>query len=199
MSSNHTGVLYPLRKSAAGSADRNKGPILSVVGPLLDDLYGSRPLSRKNLRILEVASGEGRQVAHIASNLPTYDFHPSEADEASCAQIDDVVASTTPPLANVQKAKVLRIEEPDNWRTATRQRPVDAVFAFNLVHIAPWEVTQCLFEMVANPEILADDGLVALYGAWNEQGQFTSDGNREVCLEPSIDNDKWLITSTSTV
>lgn len=187
MKTDSDGFLYPNRKSAAGSSDRNKGPIASVVEPLLDGLYGSRPLSRKNLRILELASGDGKQVAHIASKLPTYDFHPSEADETSCTLIDEEVDLTRPPLSNVKKARVLKVENPDDWQAATQERPVDVIFAFNLVHIAPWEVTRSLFAMAAKTSVLVDDGLIAFYGAWNENGKFTSDGNRKVRALSSLE------------
>jgi hypothetical protein len=56
------------------------------------------------------------------------------------------------------------------------------VFSANTLHIMGWPEVQALFSGLAM--LLADDAVLAVYGPFNTDGDFTSDSNREF--------DAWL-------
>ncbi len=138
------------------AAERNKGPILDVLRPAL-------PASGL---VLEVASGTGQHVAHLAAALPHLLFQPSEPLFALHGSIHARTAgrlNVRPPLA---------IDVTDTrWGVAR----ADAVLAINMIHIAPWEATIGLLDGAA--ALLGENGLLYLYGPFAEAGLHTSTSN----------------------
>ncbi|PKM06563.1 MAG: methylase [Gammaproteobacteria bacterium HGW-Gammaproteobacteria-4] len=51
----------------------------------------------------------------------------------------------------------------------------DAVFSANTLHIMGWPAVQALFAGL--PAVLADDAVLAIYGPFNRDGRYTSEGN----------------------
>lgn len=178
--------------SLPGSAERNAQPIAEALSPLLSP---ASTFSRKQT-VLEVASGFGHQLRAIASSYPHCQFHPSEVDAIPRSQID----SLTSDLANVSKAEALDLVVEDDWLTLVHnvageaiggeQGLFDGVLACNLTHIVPWKVTESLFSHL-DPRVgwvtqggyrnllSRTNGWVAIYGAFNEDGEFTSEGNKK--------------------
>lgn len=143
-------------RAVSEAAERNKGPILDV-------LRGALPEAGT---VLEVASGTGQHVAHLAAALPGLTFQPSDPDMGNHASIHawcEGLANVRPPLAiDVTRAR---------WGVA----PVAAVLAVNLLHIAPWEATKGLFAGGAG--LLAEGGLLYVYGPFSEAGMHLGPGN----------------------
>ncbi len=113
------------------SAERNSAPILEVLRAYLPETG----------RALEIASGSGQHAAAFANAFPGIDWHPSDPDErardsiAAWAEQAAAVDNLSPPLdIDVTRAR---------WQEDV-EGPLDAVLAINLVHIAPWEVTEGL-------------------------------------------------------
>lgn len=183
--------------SAPGSAQRNAGPITEALTPYLSSFTVPKPV------ILEVASGFGRQIRAVAASAPHCVFQPSELDKDLCAEVN----KSTSSLENVLSAETLDVTDQSDWmalvhnvsasldKTATPgSDEVDALFhgvlACNLTHIAPWKVTQNLFSHL-DPRLTyitnkgqcsllsPTQGWIALYGAFNENGTFTSPGNKQ--------------------
>ena len=54
--------------------------------------------------------------------------------------------------------------------------PVRLAFCCNVVHISPWSVAEGIFRGANH--WLREDGVLAIYGPFAENGAFSSDGNR---------------------
>ncbi len=152
--------------SHSASADRNKGPILDVLAPLLGE----------GQQVLEIASGSGQHVLHFARAIPNVEFWPTEKDAHGLAEL--VVALMESPLGNVRPPLVLDVLAP--WPSIEH---FDAVVCINMIHIAPWEATRALFSGSARV-LRSGRGRVILYGPFSEGGVHTAPSNEEF--------DHWL-------
>ena len=138
------------------AAARNREPILEVLRHHL-------PASGK---VLEVASGTGEHVAHLAAALPALTWQPTDRTADSLASIDAWAGS----LPNVLPACTL-----DAQATTWPVRQADAVLCINMIHIAPWPAAAGLVAGAAR--ILPPGGLLALYGPFRRNGQDLESGN----------------------
>ncbi len=119
-------------------------------------------------RALEIASGTGQHVTHLAAALPGWQWHPSEIDADRRASID---AHTT-EVTNVSLATQLDATAP-GWGAVHPGQ--DLILVVNLLHLisAP-EVQTLLGEARA---VLAPGGTLAIYGPFLRDGIATSDGD----------------------
>lgn len=141
------------------AAERNRGPIADVLQAWL-------PASAA---VLEIASGTGQHAAHLAALNPAWHWQPTDADAGALATIAARCAGR-PGVAPPQRLDLLR----DPW--PARAGGWDAVFAANLVHIAPWAVTQALMRGAA--AALAPGGQLLLYGPVVVDGEPLAESNR---------------------
>jgi SAM-dependent methyltransferase len=143
--------------------------------PLFSSLASAASSSRTP-GVLELASGQGTHVSALARAFSTLRFSPCEADASLCSLINDACSG----LSNVAEARVLEIEQGEHWAAlqAREEDGFEAVLALNLVHIIPAPLVRTLFERVA--EVLKPGGTLVLYGAYNENGKVTSEGNAAV-------------------
>lgn len=145
-------------RQVSQAAERNKAPILDV----LRDTLPARGL------VLEVASGTGQHVAHLAAALPHLLFQPSDPQIANHASI----RAWSEGLVNVRPPLAIDVEA-EHWGVAR----ADAVLAINLIHIAPWSA--CLALLAGAARLLQDGGLLYLYGPFAEDGMHVSSSNAE--------------------
>ncbi len=138
------------------SATRNREPILQVL---------RQHLPQAGL-VLEVASGSGEHVVHLAAALPGLVWQPTERAAAECASID----AWARDLSNVRPACVLDAAAPV-WPVAA----ADAVLCINMIHIAPWPAAEGLIAGAAR--ILPPGGLLALYGPYRRGERPLEPGN----------------------
>jgi len=140
------------------SAEQNKHPIAD----LLTELFRDRK------RVLEIASGTGQHAVYFAKRLPHLVWQPSDLAENLLgirAWVEDA------SLFNVKMPLALDVER-GPWPALD----VDAVFSANSVHIMSMRAVEAMVKGVG--ELLKEGGLFALYGAFNYDGNFTSDSNR---------------------
>jgi SAM-dependent methyltransferase len=138
---------------------RNREPILRVLQPRL-------PASGL---VLEIGSGTGEHITHIAqASPPCLVFQPSDPDEHSLASIDAWVSTLN--LGNVRTA--LRI---DATKTTWPLKSADAVLCINMIHIAPWAAAVGMVRGAAH--LLPHGGLLYLYGPFRREGRHTSPSN----------------------
>jgi len=163
----------PVRPSPAGvavrgrarqispSVARNLAPIIEVLGP---------KLPREGL-VLEIASGTGQHVVAFAQALPHLTFQPSDPNASARASIEawraEAGAENLLPPMNIDVMG-------EGWWTAV-DKPVAALIAINLIHISPWAATEGLFAGAGR--LLAEGGLVYLYGAYKRDGRHTAPSN----------------------
>ena len=152
-------------KPHAPSCERNRDPILAVLQPRLAAAH----------RVLEIGSGTGQHAVHFAAAMPWLQWQCSDRAEnlpGIAMWLDDTALANTPAALALDVAT-------GPWPTTT----FDAVFSANTLHIMGWPGVHAFFEGVAR--VLADDGLLVVYGPFNYGGDYTSDSNRAF--------DAWLL------
>src|ERR1700691_5275317 len=106
---------------------RNRQPILEVL---------ARALPSRGL-VLEIASGSGEHAVFFAGNLPSLTWQPTDAD-------DDALASIAAHRAASGFPNLL---EPLRLNAVAEHWPIeraDALVCNNMIHIAPWRITEGL-------------------------------------------------------
>lgn len=142
----------------APATQRNRDVILDVLRPVLpaDGL------------VLEVASGTGEHVVHLAGALPGLAFQPTDPNPEALASIDGWTAAAG--VTNVRRP--LRLDATaEDWPVAK----ADAVLCINMIHIAPWGAAVGLFAGAAR--ILAPGAPLYLYGPYRRGGAHTAPSN----------------------
>jgi len=153
-----------MNKPYAESCEQNRGPILRVIRPVLENCSS----------VLEIGSGTGQHAVYFAAQMPHLVWHPSD-----CAQylpgidlwIDD---------AGIDN--VARPFELDVSCSTWPDLEFDAVFSANTAHIMHWRDVEAMFAGVG--ERLNAGGCFLLYGPFNYDGAFTSASNEYF--------DRWL-------
>jgi hypothetical protein len=142
------------------SAGRNQQHIVDALVELLPD----RGVC------LEVASGTGEHGVLAATRLPKWRWIPSERDADALVSIEAWVEHAG--LANLDRPRRLDLGDP--W--PFEPESLDAVFASNLMHIAPMETTDALFRGAARH--LKRGASLLVYGAVFLPGTQRPEGNR---------------------
>ena len=167
------------------AAERNQAPILAQLKRLL-------PTSGL---ALEVASGTGQHAAHFARHLPGWQWQPTEAHTDAFPSI----TSWCDGLPNVAPPRRLDVLDDLDW-AQTRSAlagPLDAVFCANLLHISPWST--CAALMRGADLLLANQGVLLLYGPYVVEGVETSAGNLAFDADLRARNAAWGLRSLAAV
>lgn len=141
------------------SAGRNRE---DVVAALVDELPARGTC-------LEVAAGTGEHAVLAATRLPDWTWIPTDREPEALASIAAWVAHAG--LPNLQQPVALDLD--GGWPVASGS--LDAVFASNVMHIAPIATTEALFRGAA--EHLRPEGVLLVYGAVFLPGEPRPDGN----------------------
>ena len=143
-------------KPDAPSCARNREPILEA----LREHFADRR------RVLEIGSGTGQHAVFFAAALPHLTWQASDRAEnlpGIRAWLADARLPNTPEAVELDVA--------GRW-PAVR---CDAVFSANTLHIMHWREVETLFAALAG--VLDNGGKLAIYGAFNYGGRFTSESN----------------------
>lgn len=143
------------------AAARNLPPIQAV----LTDVLPAEGL------VLELASGPGQHVVAFGAAFPHLTFQPSDPDPQARQSIEAWIRHTG--VTNVLPALALDLAR-DGWQAALAPE-VQGVFAINLLHIAPWSVTEGLFRGLGTR--LAPGVPLLVYGPFKRGGRHTSASN----------------------
>lgn len=136
----------------APAAARNRDAILAVLRTTL-------PAAGL---VLEIASGSGEHVVHLAHALPVLAFQPSDPAPEALASIaawtaDSGLPNIRPPLQLDAAA--------GSWPLTA----ADAVICINMIHIPPWAATLGLLRHGAT--LLAPGAPLCLYGPYRRPGR----------------------------
>ena len=167
-------------KRFAPSAERNKGPILDVLGRVL----------RGPGVVLEIASGTGQHVVHFAKALPGLDWQPSEPDPELRESIALRVREER--LANVRPPMDL-----DVTRLPWPLRKAAAVLCINMIHIAPWSATLALLEGAS--ALLPAGRILFLYGPYRRFGRHTAKSNEQFDADLRARDPEWGLRDVEAV
>lgn len=140
------------------SAQRNVGPIVETLTPLLPD----------SGLVLEIASGGGYHSAVLAHEHPHLDWQQTDRDADALARLNRTVAEAA--LPNLRAPLQLHAEA-DAWPVAD----VAAMMCCNMIHIAPWSAAEGLFKGAGR--VLTSGGALFLYGPFKIDGQHTAPSN----------------------
>ena len=157
-------------RETAPSAERNKAPILEVA---------RRVLPARGV-VLEIGSGTGQHVAHLAAALPSVTFQPSELDLSRHPSI----RAWTRELENVRPPLALDVSR--------RPWPVDAadaIVCINVIHISPWHATLALMEGAG--ALLPAGGVLVTYGPYRRGGKHTAPSNEEFDASLKSRDPEW--------
>lgn len=142
------------------AAERNKAPILAVI---------ERYLLRART-VLEIGAGSGQHALFLAAQLPHLRWQASEQPSQVAGLRENLAGAG---LANLCPAIALDVQR-EPWPLAV----VDAVYAANVVQCMTSPALAALFRGVGAH--LAAAGVFLLYGPFNRDGRFTSEGNQQL-------------------
>jgi hypothetical protein len=170
------------------SFHRNHGPIWSVLAPHLADATGDA---------LEIGSGTGQHVVTFAAQTPGLTWWPSDPNDNHCRSIE--AWRRHAGLANVRAPLRLDMSAAD-WR---RDQPPDlpasfrAIVCINVLHIAPWSVTEGLLQCAA--AALPSDGRLFVYGPFMRDGRHTAPSNAAFDESLRRGNPEWGVRDTAAI
>lgn len=118
--------------------------------------------------VLEIASGTGEHAIFMARQFPDLTWLPSDHDAEALAFIREWTAESGIP--NIADPIVL-----DASNAIWNARQTDAIFCCNMIHIAPWDAAQGLFEGAGH--LLKDGAPLILYGPFVEPNVETAPSN----------------------
>ncbi|MFP6790290.1 MAG: DUF938 domain-containing protein [Thalassolituus sp.] len=148
----------------AESCLRNQKPIADVLSRFLTP----------DMVVFEVGSGTGQHAAYMTEQLRGIHWQPSE--------LPGCLSAIRAWREHSKQAGFLPPVELDISQDIWPLRNMDAVFSANVVHFVGWSQVVAMFKGISRS--LKDNGLVLLYGPYNYDGRFTSEGN--------IALDEWL-------
>lgn len=149
------------------ACENNKQAILKV---LLIELQSFN-------HILEIGSGTGQHSVCFAPHLPHLQWQTSDVPVNHQA----IKAwHQTYPVANLHPPLAFDLNNDSIPISQSTHKIYDAVFTANTLHIISWALVQQLFKVVG--DALPIDGKLIVYGPFNENGHYTSEGNRQFDL-----------------
>lgn len=160
--------------------ERNKVPIVDALRRVLP----------RHGRVLEIASGSGQHVVYFAQQLPDLRFLPSDLDDAHLDSIRAWIADSA--LTNVEAPRRLDVCA-DDYGVGH----VEAMFAANLLHIAPWPVAERLFDGARRH--LSPGGVLVLYGPFHIGGQPTAASNATFDADLRRRDPRWGVRDLEAV
>lgn len=144
---------------------RNQEPIFQVLEKLFVNTN----------TVLELGSGTGQHAVYVCQKISHLQWQPSEMPE----RVKEVEAwRESENLSNILKTKAIDVRQ-KQWGLQTQY---DAVFTANTIHYICWKRAEALLKGVS--EHLNTAGRLVIYGPFNIDKQYTSEGNRSL--------DQWL-------
>lgn len=164
----------------AAAFHRNHQAIWAVLAPFLRNRTGD---------VLEAGSGTGQHIVHFARNAPQIAWWPSDTNDAHLKSIAAWRAHAG--LANLRAPQHLDLSDPA-WRAkmpGADPHHLLAIFCANVIHIAPWRVTEGL--LAGAGRALGPDGRLFLYGPFKRGGRHTAISNAVFDSSLREGNPEW--------
>jgi hypothetical protein len=167
------------------SAERNRGPIAAVLRRCLPAAGA----------VLEIASGTGEHVAWFAAQFPGLVFQPSDPGHNQRASIEAWIAAGG--VLNIRPPLALDVASPNWERNTDIPNPLAAILCINMLHISPWTATLGLVRGAGH--LLADGGVLYLYGAYKRGGRHTAPSNAAFDATLRTQNPEWGVRDLEAV
>ena len=165
-----------------GPSLRNRIPILMRLKRYLDPDGTGEGLSGHGL---DISAGTGAHLEVLAPGFPTLEWTATEylplqgERENGPSPMEVIDAFSLETHANVRRSLPLDLTQPyEAWNSTLQDLAgqVRLAFCCNVIHITPWTVAEGLFQGARR--WLKDDGVLAIYGPFAEDGVFSSEGNQ---------------------
>jgi SAM-dependent methyltransferase len=157
---------------------RNHEPIWSAVAPYVGTQTGD---------VLELGSGTGQHATVFARRAPDLTWWPSDVDPALLASIAAWRAHAG--LANLRPPQRIDLGNPAwTWQGDDADR-LTAMLSINVLHIAPWAVSQNLFSGAGR--LLSAGGWLFIYGPFMRDGAHTAPSNQRFDRSLKAANPDW--------
>jgi SAM-dependent methyltransferase len=157
---------------------RNHEPIWSVIGPCLLAQAGD---------VLELGSGTGQHAVAFAGRTPRLTWWPSDVNPAHLASI--AAWQVHAGLTNLRPPQRIDLGDPGWTWTGDGAARLTAILCINVLHIAPWTVSQNLF--AGTGRLLKPGGCLFIYGPFMRDGAHTSPSNRRFDRNLRAENPDW--------
>jgi SAM-dependent methyltransferase len=170
----------------AAAFHRNHESIWSVL---------QRYLAGKSGDVLEAGSGTGQHAVYFAGQSPDITWWPSDLNERHLASIAAWRAhagfsNVRPPL----KLDLTYSAWYEEMQSGGGPAALLAVLCANVIHIAPWRLTEGLFAGAAR--CLRSDGLLLLYGPFKRDGKHTALSNAVFDASLRESDSEWGVRDT---
>jgi SAM-dependent methyltransferase len=163
---------------------RNHGPIWSMMSSFLNGRDG---------HVLELGSGTGQHAIEFARRAPQIVWWPSDCDETHLRSIAAWGAHAQ--LANLKMPLRIDIAQPE-WSMGCSEFPeLTAIVCINVLHIAPWMVSEGLLAGAAR--YLTKDGRLFVYGPFMRDGRHTAPSNAAFDRSLRRQNSAWGVRDTA--
>ncbi len=155
------------------ACENNRQPILEV---LRIELQGFS-------HVLEIGSGTGQHSVYFAPNLPELQWQTSDVISNHRHIIAWHNAYPAPNLYSPLAFDLAQDSVPvsshldsGHLNSSHVDKPYDVIFTANTLHIISWALVERLFTLAG--DVLPVDGKLIIYGPFNEDGKYTSEGNQ---------------------
>jgi SAM-dependent methyltransferase len=149
-----------------------------------------RFLAGKSGDVVEAGSGTGQHVIDFAQHVPEITWWPSDLNEQHLKSIAAWRAYSG--LPNVQLPLRIDLSDPawcPQMHDGSGPGKLLAVLCANVIHIAPWRVTEGLFAGAGR--VLRADGHLFLYGPFKRDGKHTAVSNAAFDNSLRNNNAEW--------
>ena len=158
----------PQQQDVGGRLDaptfhRNHDPIWSAIGSWLTQQDGDA---------LEIGSGTGQHIVEFARKAPRLTWWPSDILDAHLRSIEAWSAEAA--LRNLRRPQILDLTA-TAWQPSGPEGALTAIICINVLHIAPWRVSEHLLSGAAR--LLRPGGRLFVYGPFMRDGVHTAPSN----------------------
>ena len=155
-------------------------------------------LAGKSGDVVEAGSGTGQHAVDFARRSPEITWWPSDLNAQHLKSIGAWRAHAG--LANIRPPLQIDLSDPAWCRQmhdGSGPEKLLAVFCANVIHIAPWRVTEGLFAGAGR--YLRADGRLFLYGPFKRDGQHTAASNAAFDASLRESNPEWGVRDIADV
>jgi hypothetical protein len=142
-----------------------------------DDQQAQQQQQQQQHYAFEIGSGQGVHASVIAPQLPDIDFVLSDISEEYFENIKENVKAIDnvllPPVTFDARDDIVDALIVDNLNAVVGACLL--VLVVNICHISPIETTKGIF--ATSEKVLAKRGILYIYGPFNVDGKYTSEGN----------------------
>lgn len=126
-------------------------------------------------RILEMASGSGMHINFFAPHFEHLHFHPTDKD----TEVFDNIKKLAGEHGNDNIADPVHLDltDPDTWFNPGPEKSFAAIFCINIFQVAPISIADGMMNCAS--KLLKDDGILIIYGPFQNEGQFSTDSNKD--------------------